>query len=125
MADVAARGIRVTAAHPRSTMRKFVRRKSTVAFFVTLPLITILACLVVYPALDSISLASMNKSMQHFVGFGNFAFLFKRDTFGMVVEQTVLFAVAAVVFKTAVGFVAAHFVHNLPAKGQRKWRGML
>jgi multiple sugar transport system permease protein len=125
MADVAARGIRVTAAHPRSTIRKFVRRKSTVAFFVTLPLITIVACLVVYPALDSISLASMDKSMQHFVGFGNFAFLFKRDTFWMVVEQTVLFAVAAVVFKTAVGFVAAHFVHNLPAKGQRKWRGML
>ena len=36
-----------------------------------------------------------------------------------------LFAVTAVIFKAAIGFVAAHFVHNLPAKGQRKWRGML
>ena len=24
-----------------------------------------------------------------------------------------------------IGFVVAHFVHNIPAKGQRKWRGML
>src|SRR5258707_11104154 len=67
----------------------------------------------------------MNKSMQHFVGFGNFTFLFKRNTFWMVVEQTVLFAVTAVIFKALIGFIAAHFVHNLPAKGQRKWRGML
>jgi multiple sugar transport system permease protein len=43
----------------------------------------------------------------------------------MVVEQTVLFAVTAVIFKALIGFIAAHFVHNLPAKGQRKWRGML
>lgn len=28
-------------------------------------------------------------------------------------------------FKALIGFVVAHFVHNLPAKGQRKWRGML
>ena len=24
-----------------------------------------------------------------------------------------------------IGFVVAHFVHNIPSKGQRKWRGML
>jgi multiple sugar transport system permease protein len=30
-----------------------------------------------------------------------------------------------VIFKAIIGFVGAHFVHNLPAKGQRKWRGML
>ena len=28
-------------------------------------------------------------------------------------------------FKALIGFVVAHFVHNIPAKGQRKWRGML
>src|ERR671938_547530 len=28
-------------------------------------------------------------------------------------------------FKALIGFIVAHFVHNLPAKGQRKWRGML
>ena len=29
------------------------------------------------------------------------------------------------IFKAVIGFVVAHFVHNIPAKGQRKWRGML
>jgi multiple sugar transport system permease protein len=24
-----------------------------------------------------------------------------------------------------IGFIVAHFVHNIPSKGQRKWRGML
>jgi multiple sugar transport system permease protein len=43
----------------------------------------------------------------------------------MVVFQTCLFAIAAVALKAFLGFVAAHLVHNLPTKGQRKWRGML
>ena len=43
----------------------------------------------------------------------------------MVVEQSVLFAVTAVIFKAVIGFIVAHFVHNIPQKGQRKWRGML
>src|SRR5437667_122493 len=43
----------------------------------------------------------------------------------MVIKQTVIFALSAVIFKALIGFVVAHFVHNLPAKGQRKWRGML
>jgi multiple sugar transport system permease protein len=30
-----------------------------------------------------------------------------------------------VIFKALIGFCVAHFVHNVPAKGQRKWRGML
>jgi multiple sugar transport system permease protein len=81
--------------------------------------------LVVYPALYSIHLATLNKSMQHFVGFGNFEFLFKRDLFWMVVKQSCIFAVSAVLFKALIGFCVAHFVHNVPAKGQRKWRGML
>src|SRR6266403_5674057 len=125
MADVVARDLTLSTAHRRVTMQKFVRRKSTIAFFMCLPLILVVACLVVYPAFYSISLAMMNKSMQHFVGFGNFTFLFGSNTFWMVVEQTVLFAVTAVIFKALIGFIAAHFVHNLPAQGQRKWRGML
>ena len=31
----------------------------------------------------------------------------------------------AVIFKAIIGFVVAHLVHNLPSRGQRKWRGML
>ena len=106
-------------------MKKFLRRKSTIAFAMTLPLILIIALLVIYPAFYSIHLATLNKSMEHFVGFGNFEFLFKRETFWMVVRQSVVFAVSAVVFKALIGFCVAHFVHNVPAKGQRKWRGML
>lgn len=125
MADVVARDLRVPARSGQLTLHKFARRKSTIAFLMALPLITIVLCLVVYPALYSIHLATLNKSMQHFVGFGNFEFLFRRNTFWMVVEQSLLFAITAVVFKAVVGFIVAHFVHNLPAKGQRKWRGML
>jgi multiple sugar transport system permease protein len=125
MADVVARDLRVPARSRQLTLHKFARRKSTIAFLMALPLITIVLCLVVYPAFYSIHLATLNKSMQHFVGFGNFEFLFRRNTFWMVVEQSLLFAITAVIFKAVVGFIVAHFVHNLPAQGQRKWRGML
>src|SRR5215472_10022068 len=111
MADVVARDLRIPVARPELTLRKFARRKSTIAFFMALPLILVVACLVIYPAFYSVSLAMMNKSMKYFVGFGNFTFLFKRNTFWMVVEQSVLFAVTAVIFKAAIGFIAAHFVH--------------
>ena len=40
-------------------------------------------------------------------------------------KQSCIFAITAVVFKALIGFIVAHFVHNIPAKGQRKWRGML
>ena len=109
----------------RSALRKTLQRKSTIAFLMTLPLILLVALLVLYPALYSIHLATLNKSMERFVGFGNFLFLFKRETFWMVVRQSCLFAITAVVFKALIGFIVAHFVHNIPAKGQRKWRGML
>jgi multiple sugar transport system permease protein len=125
MADVVARDIRLAAPGRQASLHKFARRKSTIAFLFALPLIVIIACLVIYPAFYSIHLATLNKSMTKFVGFGNFEFLFRRNTFWMVVEQSVLFAVTAVIFKAVVGFVVAHFVHNLPAQGQRKWRGML
>ena len=63
--------------------------------------------------------------MQRFIGLGNFQFLFKRETFWLVVQQSCIFAITAVFFKALIGFIVAHFVHNIPAKGQRKWRGML
>ena len=125
MADVVARDLRVPVRRGQLSLHKFARRKSTIAFLMALPLITIIACLVIYPAFYSIHLATLNKSMTKFVGFGNFEFLFRRNTFWMVVEQSLLFAVTAVIFKAVVGFIVAHFVHNLPAQGQRKWRGML
>jgi multiple sugar transport system permease protein len=109
----------------RSSLHKVMQRKSTIAFAMALPLILIIAVLVIYPAFYSLHLATLNKSMERFVGFGNFLFLFKRETFWMVVQQSVIFAVSAVFFKALIGFFVAHFVHAIPAKGQRKWRGML
>lgn len=125
MADIAARN---PAGHPtqqRSGLHKLMQRKSTIAFLMALPLILLITILVAYPAGYAVYLATLNKGMTRFVGFGNFEFLFGRDTFWLVVYQSCLFAITAVIFKAIIGFVVAHFVHNIPTKGQRKWRGML
>ncbi len=128
MVDVAVRQGSIQGVRRASTgtrLRYALRRKSTVAFLMTLPLIVLIAVLVIYPAFYAIHLATLNKSMTRFVGFGNFQFLFKRNTFWMVVEQSCIFAITAVIFKALIGFIVAHFAHNSPAKKQRKWRGML
>src|SRR5262249_58635618 len=103
----------------RSGLHKALRRKSTIAFLMALPLILLIALLVIYPAFYSIHLATLNKSMERFVGLGNFTFLFKRETFWMVVRQSCIFAITAVSFKAIIGFVVAHFVHNVPSNGHR------
>ncbi len=125
MADIAARNPAALSAQPRSGLHKLMQRKSTIAFLMALPLILLIAILVAYPAGYAVYLATLNKGMTRFVGFGNFEFLFGRDTFWLVVYQSCLFAITAVIFKAIIGFVVAHFVHNIPSKGQRKWRGML
>jgi multiple sugar transport system permease protein len=125
MDGTAAGAVRAPAARRRSTVRRLMRRRSTIAFLFTLPLIVIIGGMVLYPALYAVHLATLNKSMERFVGLGNFEFLFRRETFWMVVKQSVVFAVSAVLFKALIGFCVAHFVHNIPTKGQRKWRGML
>jgi multiple sugar transport system permease protein len=115
-----------TAARPQAgVLRKRLQRKSSIAFFLTLPLILLIALLVIYPAVYSLYLATLNKSMERFVGLSNFTFLFNRETFWMVVWQSCIFALTAVFFKAVIGFIVAHFVHNVPNKRQRKWRGML
>jgi multiple sugar transport system permease protein len=106
-------------------LRLFLRRRSTIAFFMCLPLIVIIAGLVLYPACYSIYLSMLNKAQTRFIGLDNFRFLLSRDVFRMVVEQTAIFALSAVFFKALIGLITAHLVNNLPAKGQRKWRGML
>src|ERR1700759_4149409 len=128
MADVVVeQGRLVSSPRPRkaASVRNVLGRKSTVAFFLTLPLILLIVLLVLYPAFFSLYLATLNKAMTKFVGLGNFTFLFKRETFWMVVKQSCIFAITAVIFKALIGFIVAHFVHNVAAKGQRKWRRML
>ena len=125
MADIAARNSTVLAGSERSSLHKLMQRKSTVAFLMALPLILLISILVVYPAGYAIWLSMLNKSMTKFVGLGTFQFIIGRQTFWDIVFQSCLFAITAVIFKAMIGFVVAHFVHNIPAKGQRKWRGML
>ncbi|MFZ5779698.1 MAG: carbohydrate ABC transporter permease [Pseudomonadota bacterium] len=125
MADIAARGTVAVGADNRSSLHKLMQRKSTIAFLMALPLILLILVLVAYPAGYAVYLSMLNKGMTRFVGFGNFTFLFGRETFWMVVYQSCLFAISAVILKAIIGFVVAHFVHNIPSKGQRKWRGML
>ena len=114
-----------TASRRPAPLTRWLRRRSTIAFFMCLPLLAVIVGLVVYPALYAINLSTLNKAMTKHVGWGNFAFLFTRETFWMVVRQSAIFAITAVVFKALIGLVTAHLVNNLPAKGQRKWRGML
>ena len=106
-------------------MKRFTQRRSTIAFFLCLPLILLVAGFVIYPAFYAIYLSMLNKKMTAFVGLGNFAFLLKRNTFQLVIFQSCLFAVTAVVFKALIGFILAHLMHNIPGKNQRIWRGLL
>jgi multiple sugar transport system permease protein len=129
MADgnvVAAPGIPAAIAPPRAgTLQRLARRRSTLAFLMTLPLIALIGSLVIYPFFYALYLSMLNKRMTKFVGIDNFTFLLGRETFQMVIWQSVIFAVGAVVAKAIIGFVLAHVLHALPDKGQRKWRGML
>jgi multiple sugar transport system permease protein len=109
----------------KNSMRRFMRRRSTTALLMCTPLIVIVAGLIIYPALYSIYLSMLNKAQTRFIGLSNFSFLLSRDTFWMVVRQSAIFAISAVFFKALIGLITAHLVNNLPAKGQRKWRGML
>jgi multiple sugar transport system permease protein len=109
----------------RGGLHGFMRRRSTIAFLMCLPLIVVILGLVVYPAFYSIHLSMLNKAQTRFIGLDNFRYLLSRDTFWMVVQQSAIFALSAVFFKALIGLITAHLINNLPSKGQRKWRGML
>jgi len=113
------------AARRGMSMRSMARNRSTIAFLLCLPLIVLIAGFVIYPALYALWLSMLNKKMTAFVGLGNFAFLLKRHTFQLVIFQSCLFAVTAVVMKAILGFVIAHLMHNIPGTSQRIWRGLL
>ena len=108
-----------------SGLQRLARRRSSIAFLMTLPLIAVIAGLVAYPAGYAIYLSMLNRRMDAFAGFLNYEILIENDTFWMVVWQSCLFAVTAVLLKALIGFWLAHMLHHIPVKGQRKWRGML
>lgn len=107
-----------------SKWKVIFRRKSTLAFLLCVPLLVLVVGLIVYPFFYSIFLSMLNKKETRFVGFANYLFLFKRDTFWMVVRQSVVFTVTAVFFKALIGFIMAHLIDFLPEKRQRLWRGL-
>ncbi len=114
------------AAQGGMSMKRLARRKSTIAFLLCLPLILLICGFVIYPAFYALWLSMLNKKMTAFVGLGNFAFLLKRHTFQLVIFQSCLFAVTAVVAKAFLGFILAHLMHNIPGgTNQRIWRGLL
>jgi len=115
-----------------TSLQRFARRRSTIAFLMTLPLLVVVVGLVGYPAAYGIYLSTLNRRMTAFMegdwlptGLGNFEILFGSDTFWMVVWQSCIFAISAVLLKALIGFWLAHMLHHIPTKGQRKWRGML
>jgi multiple sugar transport system permease protein len=120
-----AAGVRSDAPRRKTSLQRFIGRRSTVAFVMCLPLIVVIAGLVIYPALYSMHLSMLNKAQTKFIGLSNYTYLLSRDTFWMVIEQSTIFALTAVFFKALIGLITAHLINNLPAKGQRKWRGMM
>jgi multiple sugar transport system permease protein len=108
-----------------SGLQRFARRRSTIAFLMTLPLLLIIGGLVVYPFFYALYLSTLNRTMVRNIGLENYAILLDTDTFWMVIGQSCIFAISAVLLKALIGFILAHQLHHLPAKGQRKWRGML
>jgi multiple sugar transport system permease protein len=109
----------------RGGLQNIMRRRSTIALMMASPLILLVALLVIYPAFYAIYLSMLNKRMTAFVGLGNFAFLLKRNTFQLVIFQSCLFAITAVILKATLGFIVAHLMHNIPGRSQRIWRGLL
>ncbi len=106
------------------SLRNFWQARTTVAFLMCLPLIAIIGGLVIYPFFYSIYLSMLNKAETEFVGLDNFFFLFNRNTFWLVVQQSVMFALTAVIFKALIGFICAHLIHNVSERGQRVLRGL-
>jgi multiple sugar transport system permease protein len=124
---MSASGTAITAGRTEgvTSLQRFSRRRSTIAFLMTLPLIAVIGGLVVYPAGYAMYLSTLNRRMTEFIGLEQFEILLDTDTFWMVIAQSCIFAISAVLLKALIGFWLAHMLHDIPAKGQRKWRGML
>jgi multiple sugar transport system permease protein len=109
------------------SLKRLARRRSSIALLLCAPLILLIVGLKVYPTFYAMFLSMLDRKMTKFVGLDNFAFLLDRGwhSFGMVVFQSCLFALTAVIMKALVGFVLAHLMHNIRGKNQRVWRGLL
>jgi multiple sugar transport system permease protein len=107
------------------SLARLTRRKSMIAVLLCVPLMLVLFGLKFYPTLYGIYLSMLNRKMTDFVGLANFEFLLGRNTFQMVIFQSCLFAVTAVILKATLGFILAHLMHNIRGRNERIWRGLL
>ena len=90
----------------------------------TLPLLVVVVGLVGYPAAYGIYLSTLNRRMTGFMegdwlptGLGNFEILFDSDTFWMVVWQSCIFAITAVLLKGADRLLAGAYAAPHPDQG--------
>lgn len=119
-------GTATPSTRPRAgSLKKLARRRSTTALLLCAPLILLIVGLKVYPTFYAVFLSMLDRKMENFVGLANFAFLLTRPSFQLVVFQSCLFAITAVVMKALLGFILAHLMHNIRGKNQRIWRGLL
>jgi len=107
------------------SLKQLSRRRSTAALLLCLPLILLIVGLKIYPTFYAIFLSMLDRKMNNFVGLDNFAFLLTRPSFHLVIFQSCLFAITAVILKAFLGFILAHLMHNIRGKNQRVWRGLL
>jgi len=107
------------------SLAKLSRKKSITAIVLCVPLIAVIFGLKAYPTLFGIYLSMLSRKMTDFIFLDNFIFLVGRNTFQMVMFQSCLFAVSAVLFKAVLGFILAHLMHNIRGKNERFWRGLL
>src|SRR3990167_286989 len=107
------------------SLKKLGRRRSTTALLLCAPLLLPMVGLKVYPTFYAIFLSMLDRKMEHFVGLNNFIYLLNRPSFQLVIFQSCLFAITAVVMKATLGFILAHLMHNIRGKNQRIWRGLL
>ena len=97
-----------------------------------LPAICLLALFFVGPILwafygsfTNMALTGPHAQSVDFVGLDNFAYLLTRPSFHLVIFQSCLFAVTAVIMKAFIGFILAHLMHNIRGSNERIWRGLL
>ncbi|RMF83398.1 MAG: sugar ABC transporter permease [Nitrospinota bacterium] len=101
-----------------------LRSRRFIAYWLILPLLIVILGLVVYPFFYSIYLSTLNKKETKFKGLYNYRRLLKSNTFWLVVRNSFTFTLTAVFFKALFGLTLALIINNLPARGQRIWRGI-
>lgn len=107
------------------SLKKLGRRRATTALLLCAPLILLIISLKIYPTFYAVFLSLLDRKMNEFVGLDNYIFLLSRPSFQLVIFQSCLFALTAVLLKALIGFILAHLMHNIRGRNQRIWRGLL